>query len=64
MMPSLATIKTYLAAIWAGRRFHAILDNGYLVRERDWSRSPGVQTLVAKARESTDAYRQCAGSAS
>lgn len=61
MMPSLAMIKTFLAAMWAGRRYHAIFDAGYLVRERDWSRSPGVQALVAKVRESTDAYRNLLG---
>ena len=32
-------------------------DYSYLPRERDWSRSPGVQALTRKAYESADDYK-------
>lgn len=34
-----------------------VFDYGYLPRERDWSRSPGVLALTRKAHESADDYK-------
>lgn len=40
-----------------GRRRHVFFDYSYLPRERDWSRSPGIQALTRKAYQSADHYK-------
>jgi hypothetical protein len=46
-----------MGAIRTGRRRHVFLDYGYLPRERDWSRSAGVNALIRKAYERADDYK-------
>jgi len=46
-----------LGATRSGRRRLVFMDYGYLPRERDWSRSAGVNALIRKAYEQADAYK-------
>src|SRR3990167_914438 len=53
----MALFQWLLDAVRSGRRRHVVFDYGYLPRQRDWSKSPGVQALARKAHESADDYK-------
>ena len=53
----MAPFQWLLGAARSGRRRRVVFDYGYLPRQRDWSRSPGVLALTRKAYESADAYK-------
>ncbi len=53
----MSLLQRLLEATRSRRRRHVFFDYSYLPRERDWSRSPGVQALKRKAHESADDYK-------
>ena len=53
----MAPFQWLLGAARSGRRRRVVFDYGYRPRQRDWSKSPGVQALARKAHESADDYK-------
>lgn len=53
----MSPLRWLLDAARSRRQRRVVFDYGYLPRERDWSRSSGVQALARKAHESADDYK-------